>query len=93
MTFAECLIFSKLVIYRLEPSFRYISYKLRHKKHYYSKLNLTVSTTTRGYFDTWQNNPAYYKKHLGSNINYSTSRVRMWLNRTDKEEEEGGEWI
>lgn len=49
-----------------------------------------IPSTTRGYFDAWQNNPAYYKKHLGSNIDYQLSRVRMWLCRKDEEE---GEWI
>jgi len=68
LAFDECLIFSRLVIYRLESNYRYITHKLRHKKGYFSKLNLTVMNKTRGYLEVWQNNPAYYKKHLGSQI-------------------------
>ena len=50
LAFEECLLFSRLVIYRVEPTFRYITHKLRHKKHFFSKLRLTVPAKTRGYF-------------------------------------------
>ena len=36
----------------------------------------------------WQNNPAYYKKHLGSHIDYEQGKVRMWIGQ-----EEEGEWL
>lgn len=85
LSFEECMIFSRVVIYRLEPNYRYITHKLRHKKHFFSKLAIIVPSATRCYIDVWQNNPAYYKKHLGSNINYQSSRVRMWLNREGEE--------
>ncbi len=79
LAFEECLIFARLVIYRIEPNYRYVTHKLRHKRHYYSKVLLTVPAKTRGYIEVWQNNPAYYKKYIGSQINYQLSRVRMWL--------------
>ena len=57
--------------------------------HFFSKLALTVPSTTRAYFDVWQNNPAYYKKFMGANILYSPSRFKMWLSRG----EEDGTWL
>ena len=36
LTFAECLIFSRLIIYRLEKDYRYVTHKLRHKRGHYS---------------------------------------------------------
>jgi hypothetical protein len=36
----------------------------------------------------WQNNPAYYKKYIGSHIDYQLARVRLWL-----EEDGEGEWV
>lgn len=50
LAFEECLIFSRLVIYRVESGYRYVTQKLRHKKHYYSKVAISVPTKTRGYF-------------------------------------------
>jgi hypothetical protein len=49
LAFEECLLFSKLVIYRIEPNYRYITHKLRHKRHFFSKVRLTVPAKTRGY--------------------------------------------
>jgi hypothetical protein len=83
------MIFERLVIYRVERGYRYITHKLRHKKGYYSTLALTVKGTTRGYFDLWQNNPAYYKKHLGSNIDYKISRARLILCNAEDDDEDG----
>ena len=92
LTFNECPIFSRLIIYKLEPTYRYITHKLRHKKGYYSQLDLTVPSATRCYLDVWQNNQAYYKKHLGSHIDYSVSKYRMFLCRVQGQEDEG-EWL
>lgn len=51
-------------------------------------MNIIVPTTTRAYFDVWQNNIAYYKKYMGSNIDYETSMFKMWLSRGEE-----GEWV
>ena len=48
-----------------------------------------MGSVTRGYVDVWQNNPAYYKKHLGSNIGYAPSRVRVCLVPLSTEESSG----
>lgn len=90
LPFEECLIFSQLIIYKIEPSYRYIGHKLRHKKGFYSKLKMTVQNPTRCFLDVWQNNPAYYKKHLGSHIDFEQVRSKVWL---FKEAEEQGEWV
>lgn len=63
----------------MEPNYRYVTHKLRHKKHYYSKVRLEVPAKTRGYLEVWQNNPAYYKKYIGSSIDYQLARVKLWL--------------
>ena len=47
-----------------------------------------MANTTRAYFDVWQNNRAYYKKYLNSNIEYEPSRFRIWLSRGEE-----GEWV
>ena len=52
---------------------------------YYSKLKITVPHKTKAYFEVWQNNPAYYKKHLGSQIDYELSKVKICLRREDEE--------
>ena len=75
--FDQCLLFSKLIIYRVEPTYRYITHKLRHKKHFYSKLKIGVPSKTRGYFEVWQNNTAYYKKYIGSHIDYQLAREKI----------------
>ena len=79
------MIFSRLVIYRLETNYRYITHKLRHKKKFFSKLKVIITNKTKGYFEVWQNNPAYYKKHLGSQIEYELSKVKIWIGREDEE--------
>ena len=82
--------FSQLIIYRIEPSYRYVGHKLRHKKGFFSKLNLIVQNASRCFFDVWQNNPAYYKRHLGSHIDYEYARNKVWV---CKEDDENGEWV
>ena len=42
LSFAECLIFGRLVIYRMEVGYRYITYKLRHRKGFYSEVRVKV---------------------------------------------------
>jgi hypothetical protein len=48
---------------------------------------LAIPTKTRGYFEVWQNNPAYYKRYIGSNIDYELAQVKIWIGAED------GEWI
>ncbi len=50
LAFEECLIFARLVIYRVESSYRFISQKLRHRRRYFSKVKLTVPVRTKCYF-------------------------------------------
>ena len=88
LTFSECMVFKRLIIYRVEKDFRYVTHKLRHRRGHFSQMKLKVNSSTRGYINVWQNNPAYYKKHLGSNINYQPAFVRMQLGQ-----EEEKEWI
>ena len=67
------MIFTRLLIFRNENNYVYISRKLRHKMKYYSTVKVTVPERTKCYWDIWENNEAYYKNHIGSSVAYSKS--------------------
>lgn len=68
VTFDEVMMFSSLLIFRREEGYGYVSQKLRHKMGYYSVVKVRVEAMTQGYWDVWQNNPAYYKNHCDNKI-------------------------
>ena len=78
------MIFTKLLIFRAENNFVYISRSLRHKKEYYSEVKVTIKKDTKCYWDVWENNEVYYKKHIGSKVEYRTSPYQIQVEKLDK---------
>lgn len=50
LTFEEAMIFSRLLIFRWEPSYVYMSRTLRHKISYYSAVSIKVDKTMKCYW-------------------------------------------
>ena len=68
LSFEEAMIFTKLLIFRAENNFTYVSRSLRHKKEYFSEVKVQIKKDTKCYWDVWENNEVYYKKHIGSKV-------------------------
>lgn len=81
------MIFNKLLIFRAENNYSYISKTLRHKKKSYSMVRVTVKTSIKGYWDVWENNEVYYKSHIGSNIKYHKSPFTISIKKEEALEE------
>ena len=81
------MIFQRLLIFRNETNYFYTSYKLRHRKKYYSVLKVTVPQRTRCYWEVWQKNQAYYKNHIGSSIEYLPSQYQIVIKAEASEDQ------
>lgn len=75
------MIFTKLLIFRSETGYTYISRTLRHKRKCYSILRVRVGEGTKCYWDVWENSEVYYKNHIGSHIEYQRSRYAVRIKR------------
>lgn len=73
------MIFTKLLIFRSESGYTYISRTLRHKKHSYSVVKFTLNSSVKCYWDVWENSEVYYKSHIGSNIHYQVSPYKILI--------------
>ena len=79
------MLFSKLLIFRSENNYEYVSRTLRHKKGYYSEIKITLKKDTKCYWDIWENNEVYYKKHIGSMVDYHTSPYEIKIEKIEKD--------
>ena len=79
LTFDEVMMFSSLMLFRKEDNYVYVSQKLRHKRGYFSSVRVKVGASTLCYWDVWQNNPAYYKNHLESKIDYEVAPFKIQI--------------
>jgi hypothetical protein len=86
LSFEEAMIFSKLMIFRSENSYVYISRTLRHKQGCYSLAKATFKTSTKCYWEVWENSEVYYKSHIGSQIDYRKSLYTIKIKRVANEE-------
>lgn len=73
------MMFSKLLIFKKEDDYVYVSQKLRHKKGFFSKLKVLVTEDVKCYWDVWQNNPAYYKNYMENGAFYEVSPFKLLI--------------
>jgi hypothetical protein len=85
LSFEQAMGFSKLMIFRSEDNYAYISRTLRHKKGCYSVVRVTFKMCVKCYWDIWENSEVYYKAHIGSPIDYHKSAYTIKITRIESE--------
>jgi hypothetical protein len=69
----ELSVFGRLLIFKHEDNYIFVSRTLRHQIGYHSEMSFKVPKDTNCYFEVWQLNPVYFRCHSGaSEKEYST---------------------
>lgn len=73
----ELAVFGKLLIFKQEDNYVYVSRTMRHRIGFYSELRFELPQDGNCYFEVWQLNSAYFRGHSPtSEVDY---RQGDWL--------------